>query len=132
MRDSDRLNQLRVMRDRLDRLEASPERDWMLAEVRRRAVDVESEGRAAPLRPRVVEPEPAPRLQPPPVKRAAGRPRLKTQPPAPTPAPRSAVVIQGSTPLPEGLLLCLGEDGLAAPQPAPQGSMVPWARGLRG
>ena len=57
MRDSDRLNQLRVMRDRLARLEASPERDWMLSEVRRRAVDVESEGRSAPLRPLVLGPE---------------------------------------------------------------------------
>ena len=83
MQDHDRLNQLRVMRDRLDRLEGSPERDWMLSEVRRRAVDLESEGRAAPLRPLVreseAELEPAP--EPPPVKAPrAGRARRRCRP----------------------------------------------------
>jgi hypothetical protein len=128
MRDSDRLNQLRVMRDRLARLEASPERDWMLSEVRRRAVDVESEGRSTPLRPLVLGPEVEPEPAPPP-KRVASPPRPKP----PQPAPRlAAVAPPAATPVPEGLLLCLDDEVPVSPAPRPEGAMVPWARGLRG
>jgi hypothetical protein len=42
MNDRDRLDQLRRLLDRFERMPASAERDWMLAEVRRRAVDVET------------------------------------------------------------------------------------------
>ena len=129
MQDHERLNQLRVMRDRLDRLDASPERDWMLSEVRRRAVDLESEGRAAPLRPLVreseAELEPAP--EPPPVKRAASRPR--PQPPQRVVATPLPVAAPTSAPLPEGLRLCLEEDVV---EPRREGGLVPWAGGLRG
>ena len=129
MQDHERLNQLRVMRDRLDRLDASPERDWMLSEVRRRAVDLESEGRASPLRPLVreseAELEPAP--EPPPVvKRAASRPR--PQPPQRVVATPLPVTVRTSAPLPEGLRLSLEEDV----EPRHEGGLVPWAGGLRG
>jgi hypothetical protein len=46
-----RLNQLRALIDRLERLPTSPNRDWMLREVRARAVDVEIGVRPAPIRP---------------------------------------------------------------------------------
>jgi len=42
MNDRDRLEQLRVLLHRLERMPASADRDWMLSEVRRRAVDVET------------------------------------------------------------------------------------------
>jgi hypothetical protein len=56
MHDSRRLEQLHVLIDRLERLPASPHRDWMLLEVRARAVDVESDVRPTPIR--RFEPEP--------------------------------------------------------------------------
>lgn len=102
----------------------------MLGEVRRRAVDLESEGRSTPLRPLVLgpelehEPEPAP-------KRVASPPRPK--PPQPAPAPRLAAVAPPvATPVPEGLLLCLDDEVPVSPETRPEGAMVPWARGLRG
>jgi len=55
MHNRDRLRQIRVLSERLERLPASPERDWMLGEVRRRAVDVESGVRPIPMRPLVPE-----------------------------------------------------------------------------
>ena len=42
MNDRDRLEQLRGMLDRLERMPASPDRDWLLGEVRARTVDVET------------------------------------------------------------------------------------------
>src|SRR5690349_382111 len=50
MNDRERLQQLRGMLDRLERMPASPDRDWMLSEVRARAVDVESGMPAGPMR----------------------------------------------------------------------------------
>jgi hypothetical protein len=50
MNDRDRLDQLRRLLDRLERMPASADRDWMLAEVRGRAVDVETGIAPAPLR----------------------------------------------------------------------------------
>jgi hypothetical protein len=50
MNDRDRLDQLRRLLDRLERMPASADRDWMLAEVRARAVDVETGIAPAPLR----------------------------------------------------------------------------------
>jgi hypothetical protein len=42
MNDRDRLEHLRGLLDRLERMPASAHRDWVLSEVRRRAVDVET------------------------------------------------------------------------------------------
>src|SRR3954447_4268658 len=50
MNDRDRLDHLRRLLDRLERMPASADRDWMLAEVRRRAVDVETGIAPAPMR----------------------------------------------------------------------------------
>src|SRR4051812_27397293 len=50
MNDRDRLEQLRGLLDRLERLPASADRDWMLREVRARAVDVETGVKPAALR----------------------------------------------------------------------------------
>src|SRR3954454_12987001 len=50
LNDRDRLEQLRGLLDRLERMPASADRDWMLAEVRGRAVDVETGVRPASVR----------------------------------------------------------------------------------
>jgi hypothetical protein len=50
MNDRVRLDQLRRLLDRLERMPASADRDWMLAEVRARAVDVETGIAPAPVR----------------------------------------------------------------------------------
>src|SRR3954447_24611774 len=42
MNDRDRLEQLRALLVRLERMPVSAERDWMIGEVRARAVDVET------------------------------------------------------------------------------------------
>ena len=55
MNDRERLTQLRALRNRLEGLPASPERDHMLREVRSRAVDIESGLKAAPVRPLTAE-----------------------------------------------------------------------------
>jgi len=47
-----RLEQLRVLLDRLERMPASPNRDWMMVEVRARAADIEVGVRPEPLRSR--------------------------------------------------------------------------------
>jgi hypothetical protein len=49
MNDRDRLDQLRRLLDRLERMPAASDRDWMLAEVRGRAVDVETGIAPAPM-----------------------------------------------------------------------------------
>ena len=50
MNDRDRLGQLEGLLARLEQMPASPERDWMLAEVRGRAVDVKTGMPSTPLR----------------------------------------------------------------------------------
>jgi hypothetical protein len=50
MNDHGRLDHLRRLLDRLERMPASAHRDWMLAEVRRRRVDVETGTAPAPMR----------------------------------------------------------------------------------
>ena len=52
MNDRDRLDQLRGLLDRLERMPASPDRDWTLAEIRARVVDVETGTPPTPMRPR--------------------------------------------------------------------------------
>ncbi len=50
MNDRDRLDQLRGLLDRVGRMPASAERDWTLAEVRARVVDVETGTPPTPMR----------------------------------------------------------------------------------
>src|SRR3954468_7803284 len=52
MNDRDRLEQLRELLVRLERMPVSAERDWMLGEVRARAVDVETGVKPAAMRAR--------------------------------------------------------------------------------
>jgi hypothetical protein len=51
MNDRHRLDHLHLLLDRLARLPESADRDWMLTEVRARAVDVETGVRPRPMRP---------------------------------------------------------------------------------
>jgi uncharacterized membrane protein len=50
MNDHDRLQQLRALAVRIEGMPASAERDWMLGEVRARAVDVETGAEPAAMR----------------------------------------------------------------------------------
>jgi hypothetical protein len=50
MNDRDRVDHLRALLDRLERIPASADRDWMLAQVRGRAVDVDTGTSPAPMR----------------------------------------------------------------------------------
>src|SRR3954453_14591020 len=75
MTDHDRLTQLRVLLERLERMPASPDRDWMPAGVPSRAVDIDTgiaprpmrpleggmtlEAEATPVRPAKKKPQPA-------------------------------------------------------------------------
>jgi hypothetical protein len=136
MNHRDRLNQLHGLLDRLERMPASADRDWMLAEVRGRAVDVETGVATAPLR---VLPqdelgaEQAART--PPVKPRARTPR----PVAPRVRPvRVTMRVQpGPVRVPEheDVVDLLEQDGVICLDDAPSaaaGAARPWSRGLRG
>jgi hypothetical protein len=60
MKAGDRLVHLRVLLNRLERMPASADRDWMLSEVRARAVDVETGVTPAKVRALPVEDAPVP------------------------------------------------------------------------
>ncbi len=150
MNDRDRLEHLHLLLARVQRLPQSPQRDWMLSQVRARTVDVESGVRPAPMRPLAPEfetlppPEPvtrrhharpARRAVAPPAARAAAVHRARNVPAAPR-AVESATSVTATVRerrnddrvdlLAEGALLWLDEE------PDGGGSSVPWARGLRG
>src|SRR4051794_41864413 len=92
MNDRDRLTQLQALRSRLARIPASPERDWMLAEVRGRAVDVDTGVQPAALR-RLPQSEAEAELPARPAPVAPARQRTPPPPPQPhppAPPPRAA------------------------------------------
>src|SRR3954453_7083076 len=107
MNDRDRLEQLRALLVRLERMPESAERDWMLAEVRGRAVDVETGVKPAAMRRRSTDsaepeipaaPKASRRTVPPARDRRRPAPRIAPaaacSPPPPArrqPAPGSAV-----------------------------------------
>jgi hypothetical protein len=136
MNDRDRLNQLRTLRDQLNRLPPSAERDRMLREVGSRAVDLESSEPKASTRPLTATPaeEPptrddAPAHPPRRTSTATRRPgargeagRVRTRVAA---ADDFIASVRPTPALPEGLVLSLDDD----PQPAGD---HPWTRGLRG
>ena len=161
MTDHDRLTQLRVLLERLENMPASPDRDWMLAEVRSRAVDIDTgiaprpmrpleggmtlEAESTPARPAAQPAKKKPRPQP------QVEPRTQVQAPAPrrVPAPRPATIAQSPSwevtiPTPSSKddridllsldgLLSLGEDAPAGePGESDARSTRPWAGGLRG
>jgi hypothetical protein len=157
MTDNDRLAQLRVLLERLEQMPASPDRDWMLAEVRSRAVDVDTGIAPRPMRPlendltlepqqvapratpakpvqRRVEPKPAPRRVE--ARRPAPAPRV-----APTVAPPSwQATVRTPSDRDERIDL-LALDGLlhlsddtppTEPAEGDARAVRPWAGGLRG
>jgi hypothetical protein len=157
MNDRERLEQLRALVVRLERMPASAERDWVLGEIRARAVDVETgekpaamralpgdvaepaEVPAAPEVPRVkaVEtvPRPKPRRRPasrrPAARTAWGAPRVRLAVPTSTTslaAPRRRAAHHSVVDLLEqGGELCLDD-----PPPVADGASRPWSAGLRG
>src|SRR3954470_2796207 len=97
MNDRDRLEQLRALLVRLERMPESAEREWMLAEVRGRAVDVETGVKPAAMRARSgdsAEPEipaaPKAARQTVPPARDRRRPAPRRPAPRATPAPPAA------------------------------------------
>ena len=158
MTGHDRLTQLRVLVERLEGMPASPDRDWMLAEVRSRAVDIDTGIAPRPMRP--LESETALESEPVTAKRPAkvAPPRSPAKPvqrrvepriPAPALAPRpqpaaEAPFWEATVPAPAGRddridllaldgLLNLGDDAPGAePAEGDAGVTRPWAGGLRG
>ena len=135
----ERLQRLKDLVDQLERLPASPDRDRVLAEVRSRAVDVDTG-----VTPRAMLPvrEPTPPPSEPKRRPERYRPRATTRPPAPArpvqPA-RPAVAAVASDEA--GVLLwddrlSLEDAPELAPLPHnprnPDGTVPPWTLGLRG
>jgi hypothetical protein len=143
MNDHHRVEQLRVLIERLQRMPASPKRDWMLSQVRSRTVDVESGVRPEPIPPRTLD-EPAPPREP--VGRTPASPpaapaeihSTATEPPvvpAPVDAPRPAPRARTDAPidlLEQAGVLCLGDLPDAPATETHHVVSPPWARGLRG
>jgi hypothetical protein len=141
MNDRDRLEQLEGLLARLERMPASAGRDWMLAEVRGRAVDVETGMPNTPLRalPRdesqveVVEV-----VTPPAPKAAAPAARPRTQPRRHAARARVAPIVrlpQVRQRVHEEVVDLLGMDGVLDLDDSPAaatGVSRPWSRGLRG
>jgi hypothetical protein len=155
MADHDRLTQLRVLMERLERMPASPDRDWMLAEVRSRAVDIDTGIAPRPMRPlegaMTLDDAAIPAKPAPPTAKKKPQPRVQAPrpTPAPAPAPRPATIVQAPSwettiPTPAGGddridllaldgLLSLGDDASAGePGESDARSTRPWAGGLRG
>ena len=137
MNDRDRLEQLEVLLARLERMPASAGRDWMLAEVRGRAVDVETGMPNTPLRalPRdesQVEVVPAPPKAAPPAPRPRPQPRRHAARARVAPTVRLPQVRQRVA---EEVVDLLGIDGVLDLDDSPAaatGVSRPWSRGLRG
>jgi hypothetical protein len=84
-----RLTRLRALVDRIERLPASPRREWMLQEARARVVDIETGVEPRPMRMLDEEP-PAPPPEPPASGGSNGRAAKRRRPkPAPVAAPRA-------------------------------------------
>jgi hypothetical protein len=129
----DRLERLRALVGRLERLPESTERDWMLAEARARLVDVETGERPRAMRPLAADlpadlhPEPARR---PAVKRPPAPKTPEPAAPAPAPAPWTIADADASANgFPDGGLLSLGDE---PPDPPSDSTPARWKRGLRG
>ena len=145
-----RLEQLHVLLARLEQLPSSPNRDWMMVEVRSRAADVETGVQAAPVRERNRDVAIAPSEAISPTPKA---PREQPRGDAPEPhrheSPNvlrddGSAVGQGARPdrvagrdgwvdpLERAGILCLGDLPIEAPADAGHQVSPPWARGLRG
>jgi hypothetical protein len=133
----ERLQRLKDLVGRLERLPASPDRDRILAEVRSRAVDVDTG-----VTPRAMLPvrEPVPPPSSPKPRPERGRPRAITRTP---PVARPVQPARPALAAAEQPGVLLWDDRLSledAPELAPlphgprnpDGSVPPWAFGLRG
>ena len=141
----ERLQRLKDLVDQLERLPASPDRDRVLAEVRSRAVDVDTgvTPRAMlPVReptPPPVAPKPRPERYRPSAITRRPSPARPIQPARPAPAPVRAAAPAATDDL-GGLLwddrLSLEDAPELAPLPHnprnPDGTVPPWTLGLRG
>jgi hypothetical protein len=143
MNDRDRLDHLRELLDRLGRMPASADRDWTLAEVRARVVDVESGTPPTPMRalpPAELEAEIAAQRSP----RTERLPRASIRPRKPSRHAQRAMLDHPAArtpPVPirergreevvdlleHGGVMCLEEPASAA-----TGARRPWSGGLRG
>jgi hypothetical protein len=148
MNDRVRLEQVRALRDRLERLPASPQRDRVLDDVRRRAVDIESGMPTAPMRP--LESEDEVRLPEPAGATSASdpsriRPVRHATPTTPHPARVRTDFTRGrtstggaraarptATPLQAGVRLCLDDDVAVSCELDGRRPAAHWTRGLRG
>jgi len=143
-----RLQRLKDLVDQLERLPASPDRDRVLAEVRSRAVDVDTGVTPRAMLP-MREPTPPPSAPKPPRKRyVPSRPVLAHAASRPVLAHAAEPARPASVPVPvpahlddQGLLLwddrlSLEDSPELAPLPyapaKPDGSVPSWALGLRG
>jgi hypothetical protein len=140
MNDRSRLEQLRGLLARIERMPASRQRDWMLREVRARAVDVESGARPAAMRP--LDPDAEPPVAP---ERAPARPRpaAATRPLPARPARTRGDTAPSRTSVSGALSITRSEDRVDVLEgggvlslddltAAGQGSLSPWVHGLRG
>src|SRR3954469_13833939 len=130
MNDRDRLEQLPALRDRLDRLPASPQPDRILTAPRPRVVDIEPGMRRTLARPpddTAPEPPNATLLLPSKLRSPAP---VRNQPNA-TAHPAHAALVPTAAPLLEGVVLSLDDDVVAV-ESAGRRPVPPWARGLRG
>lgn len=136
MSEHHRLGQLQEMVSQLERMPSSTKRDWMLAEVRARAVDVDTNVPPAALRrlpteearcddaERFAASKPARR---PPVRRGAPRRGRPSPAPATLPSPVIFTALESAVDLlVDGEVLCLDESSVTAHIDRP------WAAGLRG
>ena len=119
----ERLQRLKDLVEQLERLPASPDRDRVLAEVRSRAVDVDTGVTPRAMLPvrEPTPPPPAPKPRPQPYRPAAVT-RRPLQPAPPVPAPADDL----------GELLWDDRLSLEDSPEIPDGSVPPWTLGLRG
>jgi hypothetical protein len=140
MNDRVRLEQVRALRDRLQRLPASPQRDRVLEDVRRRVVDIESGMPTAPMRPLESEDEvrsPEPRSATSAVRRGtpttAHPARVRTDFTwGRTSAAGARATRPTATPLQAGVRLCLDDDVAVSCELDGRRAAAPWTLGLRG
>jgi hypothetical protein len=129
----ERLKRLKDLVDRLERLPPSPDRDRVLAEVRSRAVDVDTGVTPRAMLP-LREPAPPPAAPRPP-QHYAPRGVMRTPPPAPARRPPTPAFTNDLGVLLWDDRLSLEDAPELAPLPhasSPDSSARPWALGLRG
>ena len=130
---ADRVKRLKDLIEMVMRLPESPDRDRLLAEVRSRAVDLDTGVTPRAMLP-VQEPAPVPVVQPRLPKRRTVMPPAapRASSPAPAPAPRSTADLDWDKVLSETALLSLDDAPDCWPARQDDRSARPWTVGLRG